>query len=198
MTKDEHIPLSIDDMKSILEEIDLERLDESEWTYQDGMFKHAYDDKEYTVRPSWEEYFLRIAQIVATRATCDRKHVGYVIVKGTQILSTGYNGSIVGEPHCDDVGHLIEGGHCLRTVHSEINAIAQAAKKGISVEGATMYGTWGVPCWNCFKTIANAGIKRIVFLEKTIDTKSQYEKQYSLVEETAKSAGIELIYHPLR
>lgn len=115
-------------------------------------------------RASWDEYFMNIAVQAATRATCDRKHVGAVIVRDKAILSTGYNGSIRGLPHCDDAGHMMENDHCIATVHAEANAIIQAAKNGTGIDGADIYVT-ASPCWNCFKLIANSGIKRIVFLE---------------------------------
>lgn len=115
-------------------------------------------------RSSWDEYFMAIAMQVATRATCDRKHVGSVIVRDRQILSTGYNGSIRGLDHCDDVGHLMDHGHCVRTVHAEANAITQAARNGVRLEGADIYVT-ASPCFGCFKLIASAGIQRIVFGE---------------------------------
>lgn len=113
-------------------------------------------------RASWAKYFMDIATVVATRATCDRLHVGAVIVRNRAILSTGYNGSIRGLGHCDEVGHLMEGTHCVRTVHAEANAIAQAARHGASVLGATIYVT-AKPCFTCFKLIANAGIVEVVF-----------------------------------
>ncbi|WP_338866549.1 cytidine/deoxycytidylate deaminase family protein [Myxococcus stipitatus] len=115
-------------------------------------------------RVSWDQYFMDIAKQVATRATCDRKHVGAVIVRGRTILSTGYNGSIRGLPHCDDVGHMMENGHCVATVHAEANAIIQAATNGVAIDGATIYTT-ASPCWPCFKLIANAGLVRVVFGE---------------------------------
>ncbi|NTX02309.1 deaminase [Myxococcus sp. CA051A] len=115
-------------------------------------------------RVSWDQYFMDIAKQVATRATCDRKHVGAVIVRGRTILSTGYNGSIRGLPHCDDVGHMMENGHCVATVHAEANAIIQSATNGVAIDGATIYTT-ASPCWPCFKLIANAGLVRIVFGE---------------------------------
>ena len=105
-----------------------------------------------------------IARQVATRATCDRKHVGAVVVRDRTILSTGYNGSIRGMPHCDEVGHMMESGHCVATVHAEANAILQAAKNGVRIEGATLYTT-ASPCWPCFKLIANSGCVRIVYGE---------------------------------
>lgn len=116
------------------------------------------------VRSSWDQYFMDIARQVATRATCDRKHVGAVIVRDRTILSTGYNGAIRGLPHCDEVGHMMENGHCVATVHAEANAILQAAKNGVGIDGSTLYTT-ASPCWPCFKLIANAGCEQIVFAE---------------------------------
>lgn len=115
-------------------------------------------------RASWDEYFMNIAREVASRSTCPRKYVGAVIVRDRIILSTGYNGSIRGMPHCDEVGHMMDDGHCVRTIHAEINAIIQAAKNGTAIDGAGIYVT-ASPCWSCFKAIANAGVKRIVFGE---------------------------------
>ena len=115
-------------------------------------------------RPSWDEYFMAIAVMVSGRSTCPRKSVGAVLVKDNQILATGYNGSIRGMPHCTDVGCMMENGHCVATVHAEANAIVQAARHGVSVDGATIYVT-ASPCWNCFKLLANAGIRRIVYKE---------------------------------
>jgi dCMP deaminase len=115
-------------------------------------------------RASWDEYFMNIARTVATRATCDRKFVGAAIVRDRIILATGYNGSIRGLPHCDDEGHLMEDGHCVRTVHAEANAIVQAARAGVRIDAAGIYVT-ASPCWGCFRLIANAGITRIVFGE---------------------------------
>jgi dCMP deaminase len=116
------------------------------------------------MRASWDDYFMRIAREVATRATCDRKHVGAVIVRDRNALATGYNGSIRGTDHCDDAGHLMVDGHCVRTIHAELNAILQAAKNGTRIEGATIYVT-ASPCWSCFQAISNAGITRIVYGE---------------------------------
>jgi dCMP deaminase len=115
-------------------------------------------------RSSWDQYFMDIAKQVATRATCDRKHVGAAVVRDRTILSTGYNGSIRGLPHCDEVGHMMENGHCVATVHAEANAILQAAKNGIRIDGATLYTT-ASPCWPCFKLVANSGCVRIVYGE---------------------------------
>ncbi|NOZ80883.1 MAG: deaminase [DPANN group archaeon] len=117
-----------------------------------------------TERVSWEQYFMNIAKEVATRATCDRKHVGAVIVRDKTILSTGYNGSIRGLPHCDVAGHEMENSHCVRTIHAEANAIVQAAKNGIAIDKGEIFIT-ASPCYNCFKLIANAGIRAIYFGE---------------------------------
>jgi dCMP deaminase len=133
---------------------------------------------------SWDDYFMRIAEVVASRATCDRKHVGAVIVRDRQLLSSGYNGSIRGLPHCDEEGHLIEDNHCVRTVHAEANAIVQAARNGVRIDGATIYVT-AVPCWGCFRLIANAGLARVV-----------YGEAYRLDEKVVRCAaalGVELV-----
>lgn len=122
-------------------------------------------------RVDWHTYFMNIAAQVATRSTCDRKHVGAVIVRDKTILSTGYNGSIRGMPHCDDVGHDLENDHCVATIHAEANAILQAAKNGVMIDGAELYTT-ASPCWTCFKLIANAGLKAIYYGEFYRDRKS--------------------------
>jgi len=123
-------------------------------------------------RPSWDEYFIKIMEEVGRRATCDRGRSGCVIVKNNQILVTGYVGSPVGIAHCDEIGHemkkmLSEDGsttqHCVRTTHAEQNAICQAAKLGIALEGSTLYCKM-TPCYTCAKMIINCGIKRVVAL----------------------------------
>ncbi|MDO8499044.1 MAG: cytidine/deoxycytidylate deaminase family protein [bacterium] len=146
------------------------------------------------IRPSWDEYFMEIARAVSKRATCDRGRGGCVIAKDKQMLVTGYVGSPKGLPHCDDVGHQMkttthEDGsqtqHCTRTVHMEQNAICQAAKLGVAIDGATFYIKM-TPCYTCAKMIANAGIKRIVC-----------EKKYhagSDSEEVFRVAGIEIVF----
>jgi dCMP deaminase len=115
-----------------------------------------------TARTDWHDYFMEIAEVVSDRATCDRRKVGAVIVRDRMILSTGYNGSIRGMPHCDEAGHMMEGGHCVATIHAEANAILQAARNGVRIEDAEIYTT-ASPCWNCFKMIANSGIRRIYY-----------------------------------
>ena len=116
------------------------------------------------MRPDWDTYFLQIAYSVATRSTCDRLHVGAVLTKDRKIIASGYNGSIPGEPHCDDIGHDLVEGHCCRTIHAEVNAIAQAASLGIATEGTTLYCTH-LPCWECAKIIVAAGIKHVFYSE---------------------------------
>ena len=113
-------------------------------------------------RVDWHTYFMNIARQAATRSTCDRKHVGAVIVRDKTILSTGYNGSIRRMPHCDDVGHLMDSDHCIATVHAEANSIIQAAKNGVRIDEAEIYTT-ASPCWDCFKLIANAGLIRVYY-----------------------------------
>ena len=134
-------------------------------------------------RVSWEEYFMNIAKQVASRSTCDRKHVGALIVRDKTILSTGYNGSIRGMPHCDEIGHLMENGHCVRTTHAEQNAIVQAAVHGSSTEGGTLYSTHS-PCKICAKIILNAGIKRVVA--------SEFYRDEAILA-MFKEAGVELV-----
>lgn len=114
-------------------------------------------------RPSWSKYFLNLAIQAATRSTCDRRHVGAILVRDRNILSCGYNGSLPGSPHCDDAGHVMVDSHCVRTVHAECNAILQAAKHGVATDGATLYCT-DKPCWDCYKVIVAAGVKKIIFL----------------------------------
>lgn len=134
-------------------------------------------------RADWHTYFMNIARQVATRSTCDRKQVGAVIVRDKTILSTGYNGSIRGLSHCDEDGHLMENGHCVRTVHAEANAIAQAARHGVRVDGAEIYIT-ASPCWACFRLLANSGIVRIYYGEFYRDQR---------IHDFAQQAKIELI-----
>jgi dCMP deaminase len=107
---------------------------------------------------------MQIARDVSTRATCERRSVGAVIVRDKRILSTGYNGSPPGQPHCTDpgVGCLMEDGRCIRTLHAEQNALIQAALHGVSTQGATLYGTCR-PCHVCARMIVGAGIVRVVF-----------------------------------
>ncbi|MEM3153986.1 MAG: cytidine/deoxycytidylate deaminase family protein [Candidatus Woesearchaeota archaeon] len=126
------------------------------------------------VRPSWDKYFLNLALEVGKRATCDRGKSGCVIVKDKRIISTGYVGAPVGLAHCDEAGHLMHtvqnpdgttSQHCIRTTHAETNAIAQAARHGISVNGSTLYCKME-PCYKCAQMIVNSGITRVVCMKK--------------------------------
>ena len=124
------------------------------------------------IRLSWDEYFLQITGFVGSRGTCERGRSGAILVKDKRILASGYVGSPIGIAHCDDVGHEMhtltnEDGtvsrHCLRTAHAELNAITNAARFGVAIDGSTLYCKM-VPCYTCAKTIINAGIKRVVSL----------------------------------
>jgi len=124
------------------------------------------------VRPDWDEYFMKVAKLVATRSTCLRRQVGAVAVREKRILATGYNGAPIGLKHCEELGCLrkrlgIPSGErqeLCRAVHAEQNVIIQAAKLGISLDNATLYITH-FPCYTCAKLLINAGIKRIVYEE---------------------------------
>lgn len=123
-----------------------------------------------TERPSWDEYFMTMARdVVSQRATCLRRKVGAVIVRDKRLLTTGYNGSPPGMPHCTEVGCWLVDGHCIRTIHAEQNAIAQAALHGISTANATIYVS-AAPCINCAKLIIAAGITRVVYAEDYTDS----------------------------
>ena len=121
-------------------------------------------------RPSWDDYFLEVAHAIAKRATCDRGRSGCVIARNKQLLVTGYVGAPAGLPHCDEAGHQMkkvvhedgrETSHCVRTVHAEQNAICQAAKLGVALDGATLYCRM-TPCRTCAMLIINCGIVRVV------------------------------------
>ena len=142
-------------------------------------------------RPSWHQYFLTITRNVAERSTCTRAKVGAVIVRDKNILATGYNGAPAGMPHCIDSGCLVYTSktptgeveeNCFRTIHAEINAIAQAAKNGASIRDADIYITH-TPCIHCVKVLINTGIRRIF-----------YEREYkrTTIEELLRGANITL------
>jgi len=120
-------------------------------------------------RPDWDSYFLKLAMMASERATCPRMHCGCIIVKNKEVVATGYNGSIPGDEHCEDVGCLIVDNHCVRTVHAEMNALLQAAKRGHGIDGATAYVT-NMPCTACAKALIAAGIKRVVIFADYHDT----------------------------
>ncbi len=153
--------------------------------YSDGEFEPVKP-----LRPSWDAYFMNIAKLVATRATCDRKHVGAVIVdERHRIVSSGYNGAPKGTPHCDDVGHDLKeiNGRpsCIRSLHAESNALDDAGRRAF---GGTLYVTV-IPCYECGKRIVNAGIRRVIYGE-------YYASQNtSLVEDYFTQADVEMIRH---
>jgi len=120
-------------------------------------------------RPEWDQYFLKLAMLASERATCPRMHCGCVLVKDKNVISTGYNGSIPGDDHCEDVGCLMVDNHCVRTVHAEMNALIQAAKYGHAVGSTTAYIT-NMPCTTCAKALITAGIKRVVIFSEFHDT----------------------------
>ena len=144
------------------------------------------------MRASWDEYFMQIAEIVKTRSTCLRRQVGALIVKDNRIITTGYNGAPEGIKHCSDLGSCLrselkipsgERHELCRALHAEQNAIIQAAKIGVSTQGATMYVTLQ-PCVICAKMAINAGIKKIVY-------KGDYPDELSL--NMLSEAKVELI-----
>ena len=145
------------------------------------------------MRPTPDEYFLGIVEQVAKRSTCLRHHDGAVIVRGKQIISTGYNGSVEKLPHCDELGCIREQNRVpsgerqelCRGAHAEGNAITFAARYGIAVQGATMYCSRH-PCSYCAKAIANSGIKRVVFIEDYPDELAKEMLQNVQVERMGK------------
>ena len=143
-------------------------------------------------RPDWDEYFMEVMEAISKRASCDRGRSGCVIAKDKQLVAAGYVGSAAGDGHCDDVGHLFQkrlkpdgtiSNHCVRTAHAEQNAICQAAKKGVSINEATLYCRM-TPCPVCAKMIINCGIKRVVCQKKYHDGKES--------EKLFKKCGVEL------
>jgi dCMP deaminase len=133
----------------------------------------AADSTPHT-RPSWDEYFVQLVPVVAGRATCDRGRSGCVIVRDHRLICSGYVGSPPGLPHCDEIGHLwrkvVEDDgtirtHCVRTIHAEQNALAQAAKYGLSLAGATVYCTME-PCSTCAMLLVSVGVERVVALRR--------------------------------
>lgn len=113
-------------------------------------------------RLSWQDYFMANAELISKRSTCDRAFVGAVLVKNNRIIATGYNGGVSHTDNCNDVGHYIEEGHCIRTVHAEMNALIQCAKEGISTDDTEIFVTH-FPCINCTKALLQAGIKKITY-----------------------------------
>ena len=135
-------------------------------------------------RMSWDSYFIQLAKLASERATCDRLHVGCILVKDKRVIATAYNGSVSGMPHCNDVGCKVVDNHCIRTIHAEQNAIFQCAKFGVSTEGSTLYITH-FPCLNCTKAIIQSGISKIVYLH------DYHNNEYAT--ELLENSGIEVV-----
>ncbi|WEV54804.1 deaminase [Leuconostocaceae bacterium ESL0723] len=114
-------------------------------------------------RISWDQYFIAQSAILSTRSTCNRLHVGAILVRDNRIIASGYNGAVSGTPHCTEVGDLMVDGHCVRAVHAEQNALMQAAKMGIPVDNTELYVT-DVPCLECTKLLLQAGITKINYM----------------------------------
>jgi len=158
------------------------------------------------MRPSWNEYFLLIAKLVSTRSTCNSRPTGAVLVKDRQILATGYNGSMPGAPHCLDqtmadgspychrraleIADVDKYNYC-RASHAEANAIAQAARYGVAIKGATLYVTLE-PCFVCIKLLASAQIAQVYFEEPYA---SRDLARDSFWRDAVKDAGIEVYEH---
>jgi len=146
-------------------------------------------------RPTWEEYFLEMARVVAHRSTCLRRRVGALLVRDKRILATGYNGAPAGLPHCEDVGCLREQKRIppgerqelCRGLHAEQNAVIQGALHGVSLKGSVLYATTQ-PCVTCAKMLINAGVRRVVY-------EGEYPDQLAL--EMLQQAGVELVRVPL-
>lgn len=156
------------------------------------MSNFSSDSVEGGGRIGWQEYFMSVAHLIAQRSTCERAHIGAVLVRDNNILATGYNGSPAGLPHCDGPNCLIYKSthpdgtveeNCMKTIHAEINAIAQAAKNGTAIKDADIYIT-ASPCINCLKVLINVGIKTIYY-------DKPYKPQY--IAELLRLSGVQLI-----
>ncbi|MDG3141841.1 deaminase [Streptococcus suis] len=139
-------------------------------------------------RLSWQDYFMANAELISKRSTCDRAFVGAVLVKNNRIIATGYNGGVSETDNCDDVGHYMEDGHCIRTVHAEMNALIQCAKEGISTDDTELYVTH-FPCLNCTKALLQAGITKITY-------KANYRPHPFAIDLLTKK-GVAYIQHPV-
>lgn len=137
-----------------------------------------------TKRIPWDQYFMAQSVLLSTRSTCTRLAVGATVVRDRRVISGGYNGSVSGDVHCSEVGCYVVDGHCVRTVHAEVNAIIQCAKFGVATEGADIYVSH-FPCLQCTKTIIQAGIANLYFLNDY--RTSDYAK------ELLNHAGVKLI-----
>ncbi|WP_440895904.1 ComE operon protein 2 [Amphibacillus sp. Q70] len=139
-------------------------------------------------RISWHQYFMAQSHLIALRSTCERLMVGATIVRDKRIIAGGYNGSVSGSAHCIEEGCYVIDGHCVRTVHAEMNAILQCAKFGVPTEGAEIYVTH-FPCLQCCKSIIQAGIKTVYY------AKDYKNHPYAI--DLFKEANVEAQYIPL-
>lgn len=137
-------------------------------------------------RLSWQDYFMANAELISKRSTCDRAYVGAVLVKNNRIIATGYNGGVSATDNCDQVGHEMDEGHCIRTVHAEMNALIQCAKEGISTNHTEIYVTH-FPCINCTKALLQAGVTKITY-------KTAY-RQHSFALALLEQKGVPCIQH---
>jgi len=142
-----------------------------------------------TNRPDWDNFWFTLALIYSTRGTCDRLRVACLIVKNKRLAGAGFNGSPHGQPHCDDVGHLMIEGHCERTLHSEENAIINTAREDL--RDATAYVT-ATPCYRCTKMLINSGVKKIYYMGFYGNSRGREH-----IEELAKTSGVEMVHFDL-
>lgn len=138
---------------------------------------------EIFLRIPWNQYFMVQSQILSKRSTCNRLRVGATVVRDKRIIAGGYNGSITGDVHCEEVGCYVVDNHCVRTIHAEVNALLQCAKFGVPTDGAEIYVTH-FPCLQCTKTIIQAGIRKVYYEEDY--------KNHPYAVELFKKAGVEL------
>lgn len=155
-------------------------------------------------RIDWDQYFMIQAALLASRCTCNRLSVGAVLVRDKRIIAGGYNGSVSGDAHCIDEGCYLRDGHCVRTIHAEMNAILQCAKFGISTDGASLYVT-DFPCLQCTKSLLQAGIKEINYIRnyhndeyamKLIKLKNIRLNQIKLDDNILEQVALDQYIHP--
>ena len=155
-------------------------------------------------RIDWDQYFMIQAALLASRSTCNRLSVCAVLVRDNRIIAGGYNGSVSGDAHCIDDGCYLRDGHCVRTIHAEMNAILQCAKFGISTDGASLYVT-DFPCLQCTKSLLQAGIKEINYIRnyhndeyamKLIKLKNIRLNQIKLDDNILEQVALDQYIHP--
>ncbi|KGP90474.1 competence protein ComE [Pontibacillus chungwhensis BH030062] len=135
-------------------------------------------------RISWDQYFMAQSHLLALRSTCERLAVGATVVRDKRMIAGGYNGSVSGSVHCIDEGCYVIDGHCVRTIHAEMNALLQCAKFGVATEGAEIYVTH-FPCLHCCKALIQAGIQTVYY--------AQDYKNHPYAIELFKEAGVQTV-----